>query len=234
MIEAILFDLGNTLTQSASLPASLLAVANSPIAEQLALSEPQLSRIGREIEGEIGRLYETERLDQPHWRDLWGTGIRNGGLDLSPGQVELLCRAHLEAFLRDCRVAPYTIPLLESLQAKVPLGLVSNVTGPSEIFEHDLRKKGLRPYFQAVVWSSQVGVRKPNPLIFKLALEELALEAGPQVLMIGDNELADIAGGRGMGFTTIKVVREGTNTETLADYAVPGGDCRASWKRNFA
>ena len=85
------------------------------------------------------------------------------------------------------------MPLLRHLRkAKIPIGLVSNVTGPSEIFERDLSEKGLRPYFDVVVWSSRVGVRKPNPEIYQIALERLKLEPSRLIVMIGDHEIADI------------------------------------------
>ena len=53
-IDAILFDLGNTLSRSASLSKSLVDIASSSIVEKLNLSTHQLQQIGVEIEQEIG------------------------------------------------------------------------------------------------------------------------------------------------------------------------------------
>jgi hypothetical protein len=111
-IQAILFDLGNTLSRSASLSKSLVDIASSPIVEKLNLSAHQLLVIGIEIEKEISRLYETERLDQPDWQDVWKTGIKNSGLDFSADKVEILCRTHLTQFVMNCKLEPYSIPLL--------------------------------------------------------------------------------------------------------------------------
>jgi HAD superfamily hydrolase (TIGR01549 family) len=233
-IKAILFDLGNTLSRSASLSQSLVDIIGSPIAEKLNLSAHQLRRIGLAVEQEIGRLYKVERLDQPDWRDVWASGIKRGGFDISDAKVEVVCRAHLAQFVKNCKVAPYSIPLLESLQsAKIPLGLVSNVTGPSEIFDNDLAEKGLKPYFDAVVWSSRVGVRKPNPAIYQIALDELKLKPAKEILMIGDRETADILGGKRLGFTTIKIETAGNGSSSVADYVVKGSELQSLLETQF-
>ena len=222
-IKAILFDLGNTLSRSASLSSSLADFANTQVSAKLNLSGDQLLKIGIEIEQEISRLYQVERLDQPDWKEVWQAGIQNCGFNFPDGAVEALCRAHLEQYLRNCEVQSYSIPLLAHLRkAKIPIGLVSNVTGPSEIFERDLSEKGLRPYFDVVVWSSRVGVRKPNPEIYQIALEGLKLEPSRFIVMIGDHEIADILGGKQMGFTTVKVVSNGEGSKSAADYVVAG------------
>ncbi len=220
-IRAVLFDFGNTLSRSASLPGSITGVIDTPIAQRLNLSREQLSRIGIEIDQYISNLYREERLDQPDWRQVWEQGAKNAGLNLSPDEIELLCRAHLTEFEKNCELELYSISLLKNIQkANLPLGLVSNVTGPVDIFEKDLSEKGLSHFFQVIVWSSGTGYRKPNPRIYEIALEGLKLRAGKHIVMVGDNEQADIIGGKNMGFTTVKVVDIGEKSESVADYVV--------------
>ena len=158
---------------------------------------------------------------QPHWREVWQSASSLCGLNLNSNAVERLCRAHLQQYVSECKVAPYSIPVLEALQkAKIPLGLVSNVTGPVDIFDLDLRKKGLAAFFQVVAWSSAAGYRKPDARIFQAALDKLGLPPGKQIFMIGDHEQADISGGKQMGFTTIKVVDSKEREESAADYVI--------------
>jgi putative hydrolase of the HAD superfamily len=233
-IKAILFDLGNTLSRSASLSSSLADIANTQVSVKLNLSVDQLLKIGIEIEQEISRLYEVERLDQPDWKNVWWAGIENCGFDFADDAVEALCRAHLEQYLKNCEIEAYTFPLLAHLRkVKIPIGLVSNVTGPSEIFERDLSEKGLRPYFDTVVWSSRLGVRKPNPKIFQIALEGLKLEPSRWIVMVGDHEIADILGGKQMGFTTVKIVPDGDGSESAADYVVTGAELQNLLETKF-
>ena len=89
-VQAVLFDLGNTLSRSASLSGSIVGVIDAPIAQKLNLSRKQLNRIGIEIDQTISNLYREERLDQPDWQQVWEHGAKNAGLDLSSDEVEHL------------------------------------------------------------------------------------------------------------------------------------------------
>ena len=96
------------------------------------------------------------------------------------------------------------------------------MSGPVEIFEADLQKKGLADFFSATVWSSGVGYRKPDPAIF--ALDTLGVEASNRVLMVGDSEVADILGGNAVGLTTVKVTQSTESSESVASSVVTGPD----------
>jgi putative hydrolase of the HAD superfamily len=222
-IRAVLFDLGNTLSVSASLSDTFTDLAGSPIAVELGLDDHLMADLGGEIDQSIADLYKGHSTDQPHWLDVWRRPLRRHGIELGSADIERLCRAHLGHFVRSCEVAPHSIPLLTYLrEAAIPLGLVSNVTGPVEIFRDDLVRKGLAPYFSTVIWSGTVGYRKPDRRIFEIAIDKLGLEAGPHVAMVGDSEAADILGGKGMGFTTVKVGKAVKEAATAADYAITG------------
>ena len=239
-IKAILFDLGNTLSASASLGASLSNLAQSPSINEMKLGGQQLKILGMEVESQINRLNQENPSLQPHWLEVWQSAIYICGLSLTSSECERLCRVHLQQYLSECKVEPYSIPLLSDLQeAKIPLGLVSNVTGPVELFDQDLRRKGLASFFQSIVWSSTVGYRKPDPRIFQSALDQLSLPPGKSIIMVGDNEQADIFGGKNMGFTTVKVVKSEEAATSIADYVVVGSSLQhlfrlQRFQRNFA
>ena len=69
--------------------------------------------------------------------------------------------------------------------------------------QHDkLRKSGLKDYFESVTTSEEVGVKKPNPIIFHKALEKA--RAQPQTsVMVGDTFEADILGAEAVGMDTL-------------------------------
>lgn len=79
-------------------------------------------------------------------------------------------------------------PVLEALHAKYPLVLVSNFYGNVEsvLTDFDLRK-----YFDDIIESAVVGVRKPDPAIFMLGVEALGLKPA-EVLVVGDSLKKDI------------------------------------------
>lgn len=99
-------------------------------------------------------------------------------------------------------VYPGARELLAGLRARAPLGLVTN--GPSDVQRHKLAITGLADAFDVVVASCDVGVGKPDPEIFRIALA--ALDASPaQVVMIGNDRGRDVEGAASAGLQTIWV-----------------------------
>jgi len=90
-------------------------------------------------------------------------------------------------------------PVLDYLSEKYPMVLVSNFYGNVETVLMDF---GLRKYFNDIVESAVVGVRKPNPEIFRLGVERLALPA-QNVALTGDSYTKDILPGAQAGCKTI-------------------------------
>ena len=79
-------------------------------------------------------------------------------------------------------------PVIEALSKRYPLMLVSNFYGNVETVIRDM---GLRNYFRGVIESAVVGVRKPDPTIFKLGVVALGLNP-EEVLVVGDSFRKDI------------------------------------------
>ncbi len=81
------------------------------------------------------------------------------------------------------------------------LGLITNRTNV-ERFHEALDQMELRTYFDLILASGEVGVRKPEPGIFFAALERLAARPESSVY-IGDNYWADVVGARRAGVTPV-------------------------------
>jgi len=75
------------------------------------------------------------------------------------------------------------------------LCVVSNSEGTLEAL---LESLGILPLFDAVLDSWRLGVTKPDPRIFEIALERLRVPAA-QAVMVGDSIKADVAGATGAG-----------------------------------
>lgn len=87
------------------------------------------------------------------------------------------------------------IPVLEKLKEHYPMVLVSNFYGNVESVLSDF---GLRHFFDSIIESAVVGVRKPDPKIFALGVEALGLEP-EQVLVVGDSYKKDIVPAESLG-----------------------------------
>jgi len=90
--------------------------------------------------------------------------------------------------------------LLEYLMPKYQLHIITN--GFKEVQNIKLSNAKIRHYFDTVTNSEEVGVKKPNPIIFEHAIKVSGAEISKS-LMIGDNYEADILGAESLGFKTI-------------------------------
>jgi putative hydrolase of the HAD superfamily len=93
-------------------------------------------------------------------------------------------------------VRPGTFEALEAFKsAGYRLAIVSNAEGQVEA---DARRFGLAPYFDVIIDSHIVGVAKPDPRIFQIALERLSV--GPdEARFAGDIYSIDVKGARAAG-----------------------------------
>lgn len=90
--------------------------------------------------------------------------------------------------------------VLEKLrEAGFPMVLVSNFYGN---INRVLEDAGIRGYFREIVESAVVGIRKPDPGIFALGVEALALPAS-EVLVVGDTFGKDIVPSHSLGCRTL-------------------------------
>lgn len=86
-----------------------------------------------------------------------------------------------------------TIELLDYLKGKYQLHIITN--GFEEVQTKKMSNAGILHYFDQVITSESVGVKKPNPKVFTHALSKA--NASPKAsMMIGDNLEADILGAK--------------------------------------
>ncbi len=89
--------------------------------------------------------------------------------------------------------------IIAQLSQNYLLGVISNFYGNLEtvLNEFDILK-----YFKVVIDSAKVGIRKPDPAIFRLAIEQLGIPA-ENALMVGDSFDRDIVPAKLCGFITV-------------------------------
>lgn len=86
---------------------------------------------------------------------------------------------------------PFAIDVLEHLNGKYQMHIITN--GFEEIQLIKLNNSKIAHYFDQVIFSEKVGVKKPHPLIFKQAIKG-AGATFKNSIMIGDDYYADICG----------------------------------------
>ena len=98
---------------------------------------------------------------------------------------------------------PQTEPLLEQLAERYRLGVIANQPAGTD---ERLERYGLAHYFEVCVSSGDVGMEKPDPAIFHLALEQAGCVPTESV-MLGDRLDNDIRPAKALGFRTVRVLQ---------------------------
>jgi putative hydrolase of the HAD superfamily len=110
-----------------------------------------------------------------------------------------------DALLEHRRLIPGSIETLQKLKNDHMLvGLISDVAWglPSSFPLRDMRHYGMDRFFDDMVFSTDVGLRKPNRRIFEISMERLGVTPDESIY-IGNNLQADIAGALGAGMKAI-------------------------------
>ena len=111
-------------------------------------------------------------------------------------------------------IDPEAIPVLSALKRdKKTIGLVSNFDHSPHV-RRILSHNGLEAIFDTIIISSEVGVKKPDPAIFRLALQQTGIST-PEAVYIGDTE-ADVAGSIAAGIHPIFIARPVNRTDSDA------------------
>ncbi|GMN07599.1 YjjG family noncanonical pyrimidine nucleotidase [Croceitalea sp. MTPC5] len=119
---------------------------------------------------------------------------------VSDEQIHLLSEAYIKCLSSFNHVFPGTFEILDYLRDNYRLHIITN--GFEEVQEKKMIQSNIRHYFDVIVNSEMAGVKKPNPKIFKMALNQ-ARVSPDKALMIGDSLEADILGAKNVGIHVI-------------------------------
>lgn len=158
------------------------------------------------------KLYRDEKITQ---EELRYQRLKSVFDELSyrvpDAQIHTIAKAYIQQLSSNTHLFPYTLELLDYLKPKYGLHIITN--GFEEIQEKKLRNSGLRTYFTEVINAEMAGVKKPNPIIYNLALERAKVQP-QQSVMIGDSLEADIMGAKAVGMHTLHFNAHGGEAHT--------------------
>jgi putative hydrolase of the HAD superfamily len=138
----------------------------------------------------------------------FGATLAACGIDPDPALVDRLVALDAELITSRTTVCPDTAPFLEAVRADgIRVALVSNCAPNTRPM---LAAKGLLHLADAAILSCEVGVAKPAPEIYQIALTELGVLAAEAVFL--DDQPRFCAGAAAVGIRAIQVVRPGIAT----------------------
>jgi len=209
-VRAILFDFGHTLvdfqrTQEAlhaayeQIRARIEAVAYMEVPELLDLVE----RVAGGVDRLVAESYEQRRMEEVAQAEMFRQALSGIGFDLPDDVIEHIVALDHSAYSNSITVEPEVLATLEELRrAGYRMGLVSNISLRPDLMRADLERMGLAQYLDATVFSSEVGVRKPDPRIFQEALDRLGVEP-PETVFVGDRLYDDVSGAQAVGMRSV-------------------------------
>jgi putative hydrolase of the HAD superfamily len=185
MYQAILFDLDDTLYDLRSYWRGRLLLALEGVRAGYAQLDAET----------LAHVALSEGVFMEQWPDF----LRRQGID-----DEALIAATHDDYRREwferMALADDALPTLAALRPRYRLGLITN--GPSAIQRRKIERFGLADHLDLLIVSGEVGVAKPDPAIFRLALEQLEVSAS-QALFVGDSPEYDLRGAAAAGLAFV-------------------------------
>jgi len=185
MYQAILFDLDDTLYDLRSYRSERLRRALKPLLTYY----PHL-----DVEA-LAQAAIAERVYREQLPDF----LRRQGVD----HDSLIAEAHTvfcHEWFEQLMLYDDTLHTLQALRPCYKLGLVTN--GPAQTQRPKIERFRLAEYLDVLIVSEEVGIAKPDPAIFRLALERL--ETTPaESLFVGDSPEYDLCGAEAAGMPFI-------------------------------
>jgi putative hydrolase of the HAD superfamily len=221
MIEAVVFDYGQTLVDSAEGFRSAEKDAEEKIFAELACSshEAFLSDY-REIRKSfhLRSIFSRPAI----WKEVYRRFGRNPDEDLL-----LTWEADYWGTVQEkTRLFPEALTVLEGLSSTRRIAMITNTQGQRAEGNHRIRSfPGLGKLFEFIVVAGEGGIpAKPDPEPFRFCLKKLDLPPETTVY-VGDDWRIDILGARGVGMHAVwlkhRLVRRSHPSPDMPEPAVP-------------
>ncbi|BAC12888.1 HAD family hydrolase [Oceanobacillus iheyensis] len=190
MIKAVLFDLDGTLLNRDE---SIKGFVNH-----------QYERLKKWV-GHIPKdKYITRFLELDKRGYVWKDKVYQQLIqefDISKMTLEDLLQDYISEFRFNCVPFDNLIQMLEDLKSKnVLLGMITNGYGQFQM--DNIKALGIERYFDVILVSEWEGIKKPDPEIFKKALEKLDVPP-EQSIFVGDHPKNDVKAAQSIGMKGI-------------------------------
>lgn len=229
--KAVLVDVGGTLIYAVPSPPEVYAATLSRYGPAVSAEEvaPVFTQVWQEMTQEHPLGLDRYHLWKGGERAWWGAFLRKVLERLRhPAPWEPVLDELFAVFARpeQWRVYPEVARVLSRLRGQgVKVGAVSNWDSR---LPQILEGLGLAPLLDAVVVSALEGVEKPNPEIFRRALELLGVTAA-EATHWGDSPLDDYRGAQACGIFPVLIDRHGL----FADAYVRAGHLEEAYELVF-
>jgi HAD superfamily hydrolase (TIGR01509 family) len=204
--QGVLFDYGRTLVTFEYPTQELLEVMRGflpRIEDALGRPAPPAEAILDDVllplESIVASLSEDEVDYMATYRNVWA----DAGLRLPDDLLYAILDAEQLCWDRAVRLDPDALPVLAWLGAHgIKRAVCSNAPFPPEMMRRQVDSNGVGEMVDAVVFSSEVGRRKPAPEVYQAALKAIGV-AARHALYVGDRAREDYEGPLALGMRAV-------------------------------
>ena len=213
MYRAIFFDAGNTLLYTSIDRKERIrrALASRGLEFTLEAVGRAVAQVEGELLGPDKPGVGTEEEEEQFWRRYYPGILKALGVRDERGELARYLRRKT-FYVKWGAVYPEVHAVLEALRGRYKLGVISNAF-PS--MREALDRLSLSGYFHSIVISAVVGVAKPDPRIYRTALESLGVAAEDSIFV--DDVEENVVAAEELGMTAFLLDRAGQH---------PQADCR--------
>jgi putative hydrolase of the HAD superfamily len=209
MIEAVLFDLGDTIIHFGKMDTEALfangAEETYRYLKSLGKKLPDYETYRKANKRSIRRAYLWSKVKRREFNsmDVVQRVLKRLRVSVSDKEMAELAWLWYSPCVRSGKVEPGTHEMLAALRdAGVKLAIVSNTFIPGYVLDRHLQHEGLLDFFPVRIYSSNVRYQKPHKKIFRIAMQQIGVEPS-RAIFIGDLLKKDIKGARRCGMRTV-------------------------------
>ncbi|GIK58460.1 MAG: hypothetical protein BroJett015_41230 [Chloroflexota bacterium] len=212
VIKAVVFDLGGTLIEYAGPYASWPALETPGLQSAYAYWQQRgyalplfadFCAVGFSL---LPPMWRAATRHEANLRvvDLLAMALAELGVTaVTAADIAAAAMQYGAAIQAQAELTPQAVETVAQVKATgYRVGLVSNTMFPGTLHRADMDRFGLTPYFDAMVFSADVNMWKPNADPFRQVLAGLGVDADTAVY-IGDDPASDVVGGRAAGMRTV-------------------------------
>jgi len=207
-VDGVLFDYGRTLVTFAYPTDDLLRVLDEfrpRIEAALGVPAPEAETILHDVLLPLEEYIGSTSEDEVDYMDVYSEAWQRAGMRLPDDLLHEILDAEQRCWDRAVRVDPDAPKLLAWLgENGIKRGVCSNAPFPPEMMRRQVASNGIAELVDAVVFSSEVGRRKPAPEVYLAALDAIGTTA-EKTLFAGDRVREDYEGPVALGMRAVVV-----------------------------
>jgi HAD superfamily hydrolase (TIGR01509 family) len=206
LTRGVLFDYGRTLVTFEYPTEELLEVMRGfrpRIEAALGVPAPEAEAILEDVLLPLEKIIGSPNVDEVDYMNVYRASWAGAGLALPDGLLHDILDAEQQCWDRAVRLDPDALPVLSWLGAHgIKRGVCSNAPFPPAMMRRQVDANGVGEMVDAIVFSSEVGRRKPAPEVYRAALDAIGVDAR-HALFVGDRVREDYEGPRAIGMRAV-------------------------------